>query len=210
MGLFDRKKTSIDNVAPLYTVSNSQTLLIIGLGNPGPEYTNNRHNMGFMVLDRYQTSHDFSGWVAKKDLNCELSTGQIGSTRIILAKPTTFMNNSGDCAQKLQHFYKIYNQATVVVHDELDVDFGTIRTRYGGSSAGHNGIKSISGILGEDYGRIRVGIGPKKPIKIDSADFVLQDFSKEQKELLPKIINEARSFLDEATAGKLPEHTVTV
>ena len=210
MGLFDRKKTSVDNVAPLYTVSNSQTLLIIGLGNPGTEYINNRHNLGFMVLDKYQTSHDFSGWVTKKDLDCELSTGQIGSTRVILAKPTTFMNNSGDSTQKLQHFYKIYNQATVVVHDELDVDFGTIRTRYGGSSAGHNGIKSISELLGEDYGRIRTGIGPKKPARIDSADFVLQDFSAEQQELLPKIINEACSLLDEATTGQLPEHTVTI
>jgi PTH1 family peptidyl-tRNA hydrolase len=210
MGLFDRKKTTFDSVAPLYTVGNSKTLLVIGLGNPGAKYTTNRHNLGFMVLDKYQTSHDFSGWVSKKDLDCELSIGQIGSTRVILAKPITFMNNSGDAAQKLQKFYRIYNQETVVVQDELDVEFGTIRTRIGGGSAGHNGIKSISEILGEDYGRIRIGIGPKTHEKMDSADFVLQDFSKDQLELLPKIINEACSLLDEATTGTLPEHTVTI
>lgn len=214
MGLFDRKRTSFDSVAPLYTVGNSKTLLIIGLGNPGDEYAGNRHNLGFMVLDKYHSSHDFSGWITKKDLGCELATGQIGATRVLLAKPTTFMNNSGESAQKLQKFYRAYNQETVVVHDELDIDFGTIRTRIGGGSAGHNGIKSLTEILGEDYGRIRIGIGLKPPAggshKMDSADFVLQDFSTEQQELLPKLINEACSLLDEATTGVLPEHTVTV
>ncbi len=264
MGLFDRKRTSFDSVAPLYTVGNSKTLLVIGLGNPGQEYAGNRHNLGFMVLDKYHASHDFSGWVAKKDLGCELATGQIGSTRVLLAKPMTFMNNSGESAQKLQKFYRVYNQETVVVHDELDIDFGTIRTRIGGGSAGHNGIKSLTETLGEDYGRIRIGIGPvpyldelgkssessekhrrsfssgdvstdmpsseksysvssqnnsekhtdssrkSKHAKMDSADFVLQDFSVEQQELLPKLINEACSLLDEATTGVLPEHTVTI
>ena len=210
MGLFDRKKTSFDSVAPLYTVGNSNTLLVIGLGNIGDEYAENRHNIGFRALDEYQKSHNFSGWVTKKDLSCELSTGQVGSTRVLLAKPTTFMNNSGDAVQKLQKFYRIYNQETVVVHDELDVEFGTIRTRIGGGSAGHNGIKSISNLLGEDYGRIRIGIGPKTHEKMDSADFVLQDFSKEQQELLPKIIREACSLLDEATTGQLPEHTIKI
>jgi PTH1 family peptidyl-tRNA hydrolase len=210
MGLFDRKKNTFDSVAPLYTVGNTKTLLVIGLGNLGDEYAGNRHNLGFMVLDKYQASHDFSGWVTKKDLDCELSTGQIGATRVLLAKPTTFMNNSGESAQKLQKFYRVYNPETVVVHDELDIDFGTIRTRIGGGSAGHNGIKSLTDTLGEDYGRIRIGIGPKTHAKMDSADFVLQDFSTEQKELLPKLINEACSLLDEATTGILPEHTVTV
>lgn len=210
MGLFDRKKTSFDTVAPLYTLGNSKTLLVIGLGNPGEEYKNNRHNIGFLALDKYQTSHDFSGWVAKKDLECEMATGQVGSTRVILVKPTTFMNNSGSSVQKLQKFYRIYNQETVVVHDELDVDFGTIRTRIGGGSAGHNGIKSLTETVGEDYGRIRIGIGPKTHEKMDSADFVLQDFSKEQQELLAKIIREACSLIDEASTGQLPEHTVKI
>jgi PTH1 family peptidyl-tRNA hydrolase len=120
------------------------------------------------------------------------------------------MNNSGECVQKVQKFYRLYNSEMVVVHDELDIDFGTIRTRVGGSSAGHNGIKSISGLLGEDYSRVRIGIGPKTHSKMDSADFVLQDFSKEQQELLPKIIRESCSLLDEATTGILPEHTINI
>ncbi len=210
MGLFDRQKTNFEMALPYYTVGDAKTLLVLGLGNPGKEYTNNRHNLGFMVLDTYQSTHDFSGWTFKKDLQIEISTGQIGSTRVILAKPTTFMNNSGEAAQKIQKYYRVYNQDTIVVYDELAIDFGTIRTRIGGSSAGHNGVKSISALLGEDYGRIRVGIGPKKPQKMPTADFVLQDFPKAQQELLPKIIKEANSLLDEATAGELSEHTVTL
>ena len=120
-------------------------------------------HIGFMALDVYRESHDFSGWTVKKDLQAMIATGQIGSTRVILAKPTTFMNNSGDAMQKIQKFYRVYNVDTVVMHDELDVAFGTIRTRIGGGSAGHNGIKSITQNLAEDYGRIRIGIGPKKP-----------------------------------------------
>lgn len=210
MGLFDRQKTNFDITLPYFTVGGSNTLLVIGLGNPSDKYYGNRHNVGFLVLDEYQKTHDFSGWTVKKDLGCELSTGQVGNTRVLLAKPTTFMNNSGESAVKLQKFYKIYNKETVVVYDELDVDFGTIRTRTGGGSAGHNGIKSLSSHLGEDYGRIRIGIGPKNNEEIDSADFVLQDFSKAQKELLPKIIKEACTFIDETTTGKLPEHTVSL
>jgi PTH1 family peptidyl-tRNA hydrolase len=210
MGLLDRKKNTYDSVAPLYTVGNSKTVLIIGLGNPGSDYAKNRHNLGFMVLDHYQSTHDFSGWTVKKDLSCELATAQIGSTRVLLVKPTTFMNNSGECTHKVQKFYQIYNQSTIVIHDELDVEFGTIRTRIGGGSAGHNGIKSITDQLGEDYGRIRIGIGPKTHEKMDSADFVLQDFSAEQQALLPKIINEACSILDESTVQILPERTTNV
>jgi PTH1 family peptidyl-tRNA hydrolase len=208
MALFDRKRSSYESVAPLYTLGSSQTLLVVGLGNIGSEYVNTRHNLGFMVLDKYQTTHDFSGWTNKKDLKCEIASGQIGSTRVILVKPTTFMNNSGEAVQKIQKFYQIYNSSTLVIHDELDIDFGTIRSRTGGSSAGHNGIKSLSELLGDDYGRIRIGIGPKSHDKMDSADFVLQDFSKEQQELIPKIINEVCNMIDERTTGQLPEHTV--
>jgi PTH1 family peptidyl-tRNA hydrolase len=110
----------------------------------------------------------------------------------------------------IHEFYRVYNPETVVVHDELDIDFGTIRTRIGGGSAGHNGIKSLTEILGEDYGRVRVGIGPKTHAKMDSADFVLQDFTGEQQEILPKLINEACSILDECTVQQLQDRTSTV
>jgi PTH1 family peptidyl-tRNA hydrolase len=163
-----------------------------------------------MVLDKYQTTHDFSGWTNKKDLKCEIAIGQIGSTRVILVKPTTFMNNSGEAVQRIQKFYQVYNRDTLVIHDELDIEYGTIRSRVGGGNAGHNGIKSLTELLGEDYGRIRVGIGPKTHEKMDSADFVLQDFSENQVELLPKVINEVCNMIDERTTGQLPEHTVTL
>lgn len=210
MGLFDRKKTTYENSSPYYTIGASETLLIIGLGNPGAEYAKNRHNVGFMVLDKYQSTHDFSNWSVKKDLKAMIATGQVGSTRVILAKPTTFMNNSGEAVQAIQQFYRLYNSDTIVVYDELDVGYGTIRTRTGGASAGHNGVKSLSHLLGEDYGRIRVGIGPKKPGQIDSADFVLQDFSTDQQKTVHKVINEACSILDERTVGPLTEHTINV
>ncbi len=210
MGLFDRKKTSYYDSQPFYTLGNEKTLLIIGLGNIGNEYDKTRHNIGFMTLDKYQTTHDFSNWTIKKDLQAIVSSGIVGSTKVILAKPTTFMNNSGDSAQKIQKFYRIYNQDTVVVHDELDLSFGSIRTKSGGSSAGHNGIKSLSALLGEDYGRIRIGIGPKTHEKMDSADFVLQEFSKDQLQILPKIIRESCAILDERTAGDLQEQTFTI
>ncbi len=210
MGLFERKRSTFDSVAPLYTIGDSQTLLVIGLGNIGKDYVGNRHNVGFMVLNKYQTSHDFSGWVTKKDLACEISIGQVGSTRVILAKPTTLMNNSGEAAQKLQSFYHAYSPDTVVVHDELDIDFGTIRTRVGGGSAGHNGIKSLLTHIDEDFARIRIGIGPKQPPQINSADFVLQDFDVKEQKILTKIINESCTILDERTTGQLDERTITI
>lgn len=210
MGLFDRQKTSFYDSQPLYTLGNEKLLLIVGLGNIGAEYDNTRHNVGFMALDKYQTTHDFSGWTTKKDLQAVICSANIGSTKVILAKPTTFMNNSGDAAQKIQKFYRVYNQNTIVVHDELDLDFGTIRTKTGGSSAGHNGIKSLSQHIGEDYGRIRIGIGPKTHEKMDSADFVLQEFNKDQKEKLTKIIRETCALLDERTAGDLQERTIAI
>lgn len=208
MGFFDRKRTTYEDSSPLYTIGNSHTLLVIGLGNVGDEYVHTRHNIGFDVIDSYHQTHNFSGWVEKKDLSCLLATGQIGATRVLLAKPTTFMNLSGEAAQKIQKFYKIANSDTLVVHDELDVPFGVLRTRTGGGSAGHNGIKSLIALIGEDFGRIRVGIGPKDPPAIDSAAFVLQRFSKEQLELIPKIAKTCCALVDERTVSTLPEQTI--
>ena len=210
MGLFDRKKTSFADSQPLYTLGNSKTLLVIGLGNVGREYVHNRHNVGFMAIDRYRTSHELSDWVEKRDLQCYLSIGTVGSTRVLLVKPTTMMNNSGISAQKVQQFYKVDSVDTAVVYDELDVPFGTIRTRNGGGDAGHNGIKSLSKHIGKDYARIRVGIGPKTHEQMDSASFVLQDFSDEQKGDVEKILREASVIIDERTTGPLVEQTIKI
>ena len=210
MALFDRKRTNFDISTPYYTIGDSKTILVIGLGNPGKEYAANRHNAGFMALDYYQSKNDFSNWTLKKDLKCMISQGQLGSTKIILVKPTTFMNESGQAAIAVQKYFRLHNNDTIVVYDELDVDFATIRTRTGGGSAGHNGIKSLIAHINEDFGRIRVGIGPKKPKQIDSADFVLKDFTKKEQELIPKIVREVATFIDESTVGDLPEHTISL
>lgn len=183
------------------TVGMNKALLIVGLGNPGVEYDGSRHNVGFMCLDEFARKNSFDPWVSKKDLKCELATTTIADTKVYLAKPQTFMNLSGEAVQAVQHFYKLNNQQTIVVHDELDINFGQIRCRIGGSPAGNNGIKSVSQHVGEDYGRVRVGIGPKKPAQIDSADFVLQDFAKTEQEKLPALLREVSALLSEYAYG---------
>ncbi len=210
MGLFDRKRTSFYDAQPFYTIGGQRTLLVVGLGNPGEKYLHTRHNAGFMALDYYRKAKDFGDWIAKKDLQCIESSGVVANTKVILIKPQTFMNESGASLQKVQQFYKVGNQDTVVVYDELDVDFGAIRTRVGGSAGGHNGIKSLIKHCGEEFGRVRIGIGPKVPEQIDSADFVLQNFSQSQTENLPKILRESAALIDEATAGPLQEQTIKV
>ena len=200
MGLF-QKRPLADKPIAFTTVGLNKSLLIVGLGNPGEEYTGSRHNTGFMCLDEFARKNDFGPWVAKKDLKCEMTSQTLGDTRVILCKPQTFMNLSGGAVQALQHFYKLNNTQTIVVHDELDVNFGQIRMRVGGASAGNNGIKSVSQHVGEDYGRVRVGIGPKKPEQIDAADFVLQDFSKAEQAKLPDMLRETNAILSEYSYG---------
>jgi len=211
MGLFQRKKEEHRMAQPLYTVGQSHTLLVIGLGNVGVEYSKTRHNVGFLAVDRYHESHDdFSDWIEKKDLKCFISVGRVGSTRVLLVKPTTQMNLSGESVQKVMRFYKIAESDSIIVHDELDIDFGTIRTRIGGGSAGHNGIKSLLTHISGEFGRIRVGIGPKKPEQIDSADFVLKKFTKTEGEKLPKILKEVSALIDERTVGPLLDNSISV
>lgn len=200
MALF-QKRPQLSDPIQYTTLSLHKTLLIVGLGNPGEEYARTRHNVGFMCLDDFAAKNDFQPWVAKKDLKCELSQATLGDTRVLLVKPQTFMNLSGEAVQAVQHFYKLTNQQTVVVHDEIDVNFGSIRVRVGGSSAGNNGIKSISQHIGEDYARVRVGIGPKQPKQMDTADFVLQDFSKAEQEKLPNMLREVGALLSEYAYG---------
>ncbi len=196
MGLF-AKRPILDSNAPLYTLGLNRTVLIVGLGNPGKEYDGTRHNIGFAVVDHFAKKQGFDNWILKKDLHCVQTSHTLGTTRVILCKPTTFMNDSGRAVQAIQHFYKVENSETLVVYDELDIEFGTIRTRIGGGDAGHNGVKSVSSTLGEDYGRVRIGIGPKKPKEMDTADFVLAQFSKTQQKELPQLFQESNAILSE-------------
>lgn len=200
MALF-QKRPQVQNPVRFTTVGLNKTLLIVGLGNPGEEYAGTRHNIGFMCLDDFARKNDFPAWTSKKDLKCELTQQTLGETRVILVKPQTYMNLSGEAVQAVQHFYKLNNTQTIVVHDELDIPFGQLRMRTGGSAAGNNGIKSVSQHIGEDYGRVRVGIGPKKPAQMDTADFVLQEFSTAQQEQLPALIREVNALLSEYAYG---------
>jgi peptidyl-tRNA hydrolase, PTH1 family len=185
-----------------YTVGLNKTVLIVGLGNPGKEYSLTRHNVGFAAIDSFvSTSSEMENWVLKKDLKSYISTGRLGESRVLAIKPTTFMNLSGEAVQAVASFYKVSPEHIIVIHDELDIDFGTIRLRTGGSSAGHNGIKSITQTIGEDYGRVRIGIGPKQPAKIDSKDFVLQKFSDAEQANLPNLDREVTAILNEYIFG---------
>ena len=192
-----------------FTVGLNKNILLVGLGNPGKEYEQTRHNAGFICIDEFVgKTAEMDDWIQKKDLKCLLSMGRIGDTRVIAIKPTTFMNLSGEAVQAAANFYKINPEHTAVIHDELDIDFGQIRLRQGGSSAGHNGIKSVTQHIGEGYNRIRVGVGPKTPAAIKSEDFVLQKFSAEQLKQLPNLNREVLSILNEYLYGtELPHDT---
>lgn len=207
MALFLQKRDNLGG-PPMYSIGSSKTLLIIGLGNPGKEYDGTRHNIGFAVVDEFAKKNDFPGWVAKKDLKCQLAIHTLGDTRVILCKPATFMNDSGQAAGAVQKFYRVYNAQTLAVYDELAVQFGNLRTRLGGSDAGHNGVKSLINHLGDDFGRLRVGIGSEISQKAETSDFVLGKFNKKEQETLPLIIKEACALVTEYTAsGNLPHKT---
>jgi PTH1 family peptidyl-tRNA hydrolase len=200
MGLF-AKRPILESSAPLYEFGLNTTILIVGLGNPGKEYDGTRHNIGFDVLDHFAAKQEFDNWIIKKDLHSIQASKTIGTTRVILIKPTTFMNESGRAVKETQHFYKIDNGKTLVVYDELDIHFGQIRTRMGGGDAGHNGVKSVINACGEHFGRMRIGIGPKKHKEMDTTDFVLAKFDKTQLEHMPQLLQESNAILSEYAHG---------
>ncbi|MEV5238817.1 aminoacyl-tRNA hydrolase [Streptomyces cinnamoneus] len=164
----------------------SSPWLIVGLGNPGPEYAGNRHNVGFMVADLLaeRMRAKFKAHKAR----AQVVEGRLGapgptSRRVVVAKPMSFMNLSGGPTAALRDFYKVPVERIVAVHDELDIDFGQLRLKLGGGDNGHNGLKSITKAMGPDYCRVRFGIG-RPPGRMQVADFVLKDFSStERKDL---------------------------
>lgn len=207
MGFF-HKKLETGSERALYSVGFGKTLLIVGLGNVGKKYTNTRHNAGFMCLDFFAENQDFPAWQEKTDLKCQITKKLFGDTNVLLVKPTTMMNLSGEAVQAVAHFYKITASQITVVHDELDIPFGQIRTRIGGGAAGHNGIKSLIKHLGEDFGRIRIGIDGSRPEEMDSADYVLAQFTKEEQAELNNLRKECASILTELIySGQLTVET---
>jgi PTH1 family peptidyl-tRNA hydrolase len=163
--------------------------LIAGLGNPGPQYAGNRHNIGFLCCDEIAAR---TGGRFKRDRSRSVAfTAVLDGVPVAVAKPMTFMNLAGGPVAALSRFLKIPAGRLVVMHDELDLPFGAVRLKLGGGDNGHNGLRSITSALGtRDYYRIRVGIG-RPPGRMDPADFVLHDFAKAEREALPEITGRA-------------------
>ena len=167
--------------------------LIVGLGNPGRKYRGNRHNIGFMAVDQFA---DHAGIVINKVQNKGLvGNGRYRDLTLILAKPQTYMNASGDCVGPIANYYKIPPQCILVIYDELDLPFGTIRLRPKGGAGGHNGMKSIINHVGQEFPRVRLGIG-RPPGQMPPAAYVLQDFGKADQPLLNDILNETVNAID--------------
>lgn len=175
--------------------------LVIGLGNPGPRYAGNRHNVGQLVADELADRMSTSFKAHKA--NAAVAEGRLGvlpggapGPRVVLAKPLSFMNVSGGPVSSLAKFYKVPADRIIVVHDELDIDAGTIRLKLGGGEGGHNGLRDITKAIGtKDYLRVRVGIG-RPPGRMDPADFVLRDFSTTERRDLPMLVSDAADAVE--------------
>lgn len=164
----------------------AEPLLVVGLGNPGPQYAKTRHNVGFMVADLLAGRMGEAFKVHKKS-GAEIVTGRLGHRPVVLAKPRTYMNESGRQVGPLAKFYSVSPADVIVVHDELDIDFGQIRLKLGGGEGGHNGLRSVANALGtKDFQRVRIGIG-RPPGRKDPAAFVLENFSSAERTQVPTI-----------------------
>ena len=152
-------------------------LLLVGLGNPNPNNSNNRHNVGFFVIDAINEKFKLSK--QKPKFKGLLTTGKINEQKVFAIKPLTFMNNSGTCIKELIEYFKIDVKNVFVFHDDMDIDLGKVKVKFGGSSAGHNGIESIDKNIGKNYSRIRIGIGRPQENSTGS-DHVLNNFSNEE------------------------------
>ena len=160
--------------------------LIVGLGNPGTEYANTRHNIGFMVIDRLLKDQSVK---VRNRCQSHMAEYLLGSGKVILQKPLTYMNSSGDAVKKLCRRQKIKPSEVLVIYDDLDIKLGRMRIRFGGGSGGHNGIKSITARFGTaDYGRLKVGIG-RPGSAADVVDYVLQDFSEKESPLMELMVD---------------------
>ena len=182
-------------------------LLFVGLGNPTPNSENNRHNVGFKIIDSINKKFGLSK--QKPKFKGLLTTGNIENKKIYAIKPLTFMNNSGICIRELLEYFKIDAENVIVFHDDLDIEFGKIKAKFGGSDAGHNGIASIDKFIGKDYSRIRIGIGKPKD-KIDTADYVLQNFEEDESVEIEKIIENMINSISILLEKKLDLFSSTV
>ncbi|WP_210687384.1 aminoacyl-tRNA hydrolase [Mycolicibacterium sp. GESEQ-9] len=168
----------------------AEPLLVVGLGNPGPAYAKTRHNVGFMVAD-ILAARIGSAFKVHKKSGAEVTTGRLAGAPVVLAKPRCYMNESGRQVGPLAKFYSVPPGRIVVIHDELDIDFGRIRLKVGGGEGGHNGLRSVASALGsKDFQRVRIGVG-RPPGRKDPAAFVLEAFTAAERTELPTICEQA-------------------
>ena len=182
-------------------------LLLVGLGNPGPNSENNRHNIGFKIIDAINLHFKLSK--QKPKFKGLLTTGNIEAQKVYAIKPLTFMNNSGTAIKELIDYFKIEAKDVIVFHDDLDIDFGKIKAKFGGSSAGHNGIESIDKFIGKDYSRVRIGISKPKG-KIEIGDYVLQNFDEDELVGIDKISKDITESIGDLIKKKLDLFSSTV
>ena len=182
-------------------------ILFVGLGNPTPDSENNRHNIGFKIIDSINKKFNLSK--QKPKFKGLLTTGNIGEKKVYAIKPLTFMNNSGTCIRELIEYFKIEAEDVIVFHDDLDIEFGKIKAKFGGSNAGHNGIASIDKFIGKEYSRVRIGIGkPKDGIEV--ADYVLQNFNEDETVGMEKTLTNITESISILVEKKLDLFSSTV
>jgi peptidyl-tRNA hydrolase, PTH1 family len=179
--------------------------LVVGLGNPGPGYASHRHNVGQMALD--ELASRIGATFKRHKTNAVVAEGRIapGGARLVLAKPSTFMNTSGGPVAQLVKFYSLEPARLIVLHDELDIPFDTIKLKVGGGHGGHNGLRDIASAIGTpEFARVRIGIG-RPPGRQDPADFVLSPFSKAERETLPSLLSDAADATEDVVTRGLLE-----
>ncbi|MBO6519476.1 MAG: aminoacyl-tRNA hydrolase [Rhodospirillales bacterium] len=177
--------------------------LVVGLGNPGRAYADNRHNIGFMAVDEIVRRHGFSPWRSK--FQGEIADGVIDGQKVLALKPMTFMNESGRAVREAATFYKITPEDIIIFHDEIDLAPGKLRVKRGGGHAGHNGLRSVHAGIGADYARVRMGVGhpgDKNLVKT----YVLKDFAKADQEWLQPMIDGCAEFLGDLLKGDDPSY----
>jgi peptidyl-tRNA hydrolase, PTH1 family len=197
MSIFRRRREALET----QSTADGEAWLVVGLGNPGPSYAGNRHNAGHLVAD--VLANRMGGRFKAHRARAEVVEGRISGRRAVLAKPRSYMNESGGVVVSLGRFYKIPPERTVVIHDELDIPYGTLRVKLGGGDNGHNGLKSVRRALGTaDYHRVRFGIG-RPPGRMDPAAFVLKDFSSTERKELDLHVERAADAVESLLADGL-------
>jgi PTH1 family peptidyl-tRNA hydrolase len=181
--------------------------LIVGLGNPGTEYDGTRHNVGFFVGEQIARHFEAGEFRPKNKFKAGILEFTLSGEKVIVAKPLTYYNNSGEAVRSIIDFYQIDSSDVLVIHDELSLPFGTVRVRFSGSDAGNNGIKSINQHIGQDFTRIRIGTAQPDTARHNDVDFVLSRFNKEEQDKLSAIADHTITLMKQFVDGQLEPHT---